>query len=129
MVDTREEAVALSDEFAPEHLEVLCRDLDWYTERLHNYGSLFIGEETTVSYGDKAVGTNHVLPTMGAARYTGGLWVGKFLKTVTTQRLSRSGSVHIAGSVSRISNAELMYGHALAADLRTEMYGAAAENS
>lgn len=129
VVDTREEAVALSDEFAPEHLEVLCQDLDWHTERLHNYGSLFIGEETTVAYGDKAVGTNHVLPTMGAARYTGGLWVGKFLKTVTTQRLSRSGSVHIAGPVSRISNAELMYGHALAADLRTEMYGAAAENS
>ncbi len=124
VVDSDEEAVDVSDDFGPEHLEVQTRDPDWYLERLRNYGSLFLGEESTVVYSDKAVGTNHVLPTMRAARYTGGLWVGKFLKTVTYQRLSRSGSVEIAGPAGRISAAELMFGHELTAQIRIERYGA-----
>jgi sulfopropanediol 3-dehydrogenase len=123
LVDSDEEAVEVSDDFGPEHLEVQTRDPDWYLERLHNYGSLFLGEESTVVYSDKAIGTNHVLPTMGAARYTGGLWVGKFLKTVTYQRLSRSGSVEIAEPAGRISAAELMFGHELTAKIRIERYG------
>jgi sulfopropanediol 3-dehydrogenase len=118
-----EEALALSDEFGPEHLEVQTRDPQWYADRLHNYGSLFLGEESTVVYSDKAVGTNHVLPTMRASRYTGGLWVGKFLKTVTYQRLSREGSVHVAGPAGRISAAEEMYGHEITANMRIERYG------
>ena len=125
LVDSDEEAVEVSDDFGPEHLEVQTRDPDWYLERLHNYGSLFLGEESTVVYSDKAIGTNHVLPTMGAARYTGGLWVGKFLKTVTYQRLTRSGSVEIAGPAGRISAAELMFGHELTAEIRIERYGGA----
>jgi sulfopropanediol 3-dehydrogenase len=123
LVDSDEEAVEASDDFGPEHLEVQTRNPDWYLERLHNYGSLFLGEESTVVYSDKAIGTNHVLPTMGAARYTGGLWVGKFLKTVTYQRLSRSGSVEIAEPAGRISAAELMFGHELTAKIRIERYG------
>ena len=118
-----EECVQLSDEFGPEHLEVQTADPDWYLERLRNYGSLFLGEESTVVYSDKAMGTNHVLPTMGASRYTGGLWVGKFLKTVTYQKLTRSGSAAIAGPAGRISAAEMMYGHEITARIRTERYG------
>ncbi len=125
VVDSDDEAVEVSDHFGPEHLEVQTRDPDWYLERLCNYGSLFLGEESTVVYSDKAIGTNHVLPTMGAARYTGGLWVGKFLKTVTYQRLSRPGSVEIAGPAGRISAAELMFGHELTARIRIERYGGA----
>ena len=83
VADSDEEAVALSDDYAPEHLELHVANPDWYFERLTNYGSLFIGEETTVAYGDKTIGTNHILPTSRAARYTGGVWVGKFLKTCT----------------------------------------------
>src|SRR5574337_176057 len=88
----REEAVRLSDDYAPEHLELHVKDADYYTERLRNYGSLFIGEETTVAYGDKSIGTNHILPTSRSARYTGGLWVGKFLKTVTYQKMTPAAS-------------------------------------
>jgi sulfopropanediol 3-dehydrogenase len=117
-----EEAVELSDEFGPEHLEVQTSDPDWYMERLRNYGSLFLGEESTVVYSDKAIGTNHVLPTMGASRYTGGLWVGKFLKTVTYQRLDRDGSVAVAGPAGRVSAAEMMYGHEITANMRIERY-------
>jgi sulfopropanediol 3-dehydrogenase len=118
-----EEAVRLSDEFGPEHLEVQTADPAWYADRLKNYGSLFLGEESTVVYSDKAIGTNHVLPTLRASRYTGGLWVGKFLKTVTYQRLSRSGSVDIAGPAGRISAAELMFGHEITAQIRIQRYG------
>jgi len=115
-----EEAVALSDRYAPEHLEVQVADdrLDWYHEHLRNYGSLFLGREATVAYGDKAVGTNHVLPTMGAARYTGGLWVGKFLKTCTFQRLTTEGTRQVAPAVAAISHAELFAGHARTAEMR-----------
>jgi sulfopropanediol 3-dehydrogenase len=126
VADDDEEAVALSDDFAPEHLEVQTRDPDWYAARLRNYGTLFLGEESTVVYSDKAIGTNHVLPTMRAARYTGGLWVGKFLKTVTYQRLDRKGSVEIAGPAGRISAAELMLGHEITANMRIERYGSQA---
>ena len=88
VADSREEAIELSDDYAPEHLEIHVEDRDYYLENLTNYGSLFIGEQTTVAYGDKSIGTNHILPTSRAARYTGGVWVGKFLKTVTWQYMT-----------------------------------------
>jgi sulfopropanediol 3-dehydrogenase len=122
VVADRAEAVALADRFAPEHLEVQVdeRELDAYAAELSNYGSLFLGAQATVAYGDKAVGTNHVLPTAGAARYTGGLWVGKFLKTLTFQRLSAEGTRQIAPTVAAISHAEGFGGHARTAELRLE---------
>ena len=100
-----DEAIALSDELASEHLEVQVAPdkLDDYRLRLRNYGSLFLGPEATVAYGDKAVGTNHVLPTLRAARYTGGLWVGKFLKTCTYQRLTEEGTRRVAPAVAAIA--------------------------
>ncbi|MBA3629823.1 MAG: histidinol dehydrogenase [Actinobacteria bacterium] len=113
-----QEAVALSDAFAPEHLELQVTDPGLYEARLENYGSLFIGEATTVTFGDKGIGTNHTLPTGGAARYTGGLWVGKFLKTVTYQSLTPEASRSVAPHAAAISTAEGMHGHALSADLR-----------
>jgi len=114
----REEMASCSDEYAPEHLTVQANDLDWWLERLKCYGSLFLGEETTVSYGDKAAGTNHVLPTSRAASYTGGLSVHKYLKIVTYQRATREGSKSIAEATARISRLEGMEGHARAADVR-----------
>jgi sulfopropanediol 3-dehydrogenase len=122
VVDTDAEAVKLSDEYAPEHLEVMTRRNDYYLDNLKNYGSLFVGEETTVAFGDKGVGTNHTLPTSGAARYTGGLWVGKFLKTVTYQKMSRKASLNIAPIVSRICEAEGMLAHQITADVRSRRY-------
>ncbi|MEM6624801.1 MAG: histidinol dehydrogenase [Pseudomonadota bacterium] len=116
--DTREEVAQTSDEIAPEHLTVMANDLDWWLQRLQCYGSLFLGEETTVSYGDKAAGTNHVLPTSGAARYTGGLSVHKFMKLVTWQRMTQEGSKRVAQATARISRLEGMEGHARAADVR-----------
>jgi sulfopropanediol 3-dehydrogenase len=122
VVDSHQEAMAVSDRIAPEHLEVQVAEhlLDRYLAGLTNYGSLFLGREATVAYGDKAVGTNHVLPTMGAARYTGGLWVGKFLQTCTYQRLSPAGTRRVAPAVAAISHAEQFSGHALTAELRLE---------
>ncbi|MEL6533238.1 MAG: histidinol dehydrogenase, partial [Pseudomonadota bacterium] len=114
----REEMAATSDAYAPEHLTVMAEDLDWWLDRLTCYGSLFLGEETTVSYGDKAAGTNHVLPTSGAARYTGGLSVHKYMKVVTWQRSTREGARQIAEATARISRLEGMEGHARAADAR-----------
>ena len=114
----REEMASCSDEYAPEHLTVQADDLDWWLERLTCYGSLFLGEETTVSYGDKAAGTNHVLPTSRAANYTGGLSVHKYMKIVTYQRATREGSKSIAEATARISRLEGMEGHARAADVR-----------
>jgi sulfopropanediol 3-dehydrogenase len=114
----REEAAAIADERAPEHLEVHARDLDWWLGRLHSYGSLFLGDEATVAYGDKGVGTNHVLPTGRAARYTGGLWVGKFLRTVTYQRLTAEGTRTVAPAIAAISHAEGFTGHAATAEMR-----------
>ena len=118
----REEMAATSDEYAPEHLTVQAEDLDWWLGRLNCYGSLFLGEETTVSYGDKASGTNHVLPTSGAASYTGGLSVHKYMKIVTWQRATREGSKRVAEATARISRLEGMEGHARAADVRLAKY-------
>ena len=118
----REEMAATSDEYAPEHLTVQAQDLDWWLERLTCYGSLFLGEETTVSYGDKATGTNHVLPTSGAASYTGGLSIHKFMKIVTWQRATPEGAKQVAISTARISRLEGMEGHARAADVRLAKY-------
>ena len=115
-----DEMAATSDAYAPEHLEVQTTDDAWFTRRLRNYGSLFIGPRATVAYGDKAIGVNHVLPTGGAARYTGGLWVGKFLKTLTFQRLTDEGTARIAPVVAAISDAEHMGGHAITARLRLD---------
>lgn len=119
---TREEAVSESDRYAAEHLEVHAADLDWWLARLRNYGSLFLGEETTVAYGDKASGPNHILPTKGSARYTGGLSVQKFLKTVTWQRSTRAASRDTATVTARISRLEGMEGHARSADVRLDKY-------
>jgi sulfopropanediol 3-dehydrogenase len=122
VADGIDEAVAISDDLAPEHLEVHVaeEDIDDYFARLRNYGSLFLGQNATVAYGDKAIGTNHVLPTMRAARYTGGLWVGKFLKTCTYQRLTDEGTPRIAPAAAAISMAEQFAGHALTATMRLE---------
>jgi sulfopropanediol 3-dehydrogenase len=113
-----DEMAAVSDSYAPEHLEVQTRDPEWFFTRLRNYGSLFLGEHATVAYGDKAIGVNHVLPTNRAARYTGGLWVGKFLKTVTYQRVTEEGTRQVAPATAAICEAELMLGHALSASER-----------
>jgi len=119
---SREEMAATSDEIAPEHLTVQAGDLDWWLETLTCYGSLFLGEETTVSYGDKASGTNHVLPTSGAAKYTGGLSVHKYMKIVTWQKATREGSKSVAEATARISRLEGMEGHARSADVRLAKY-------
>ena len=118
LCDTREEAAAISDRYAPEHLQVQADDLDWWLNKLSAYGSLFLGEETTVSFGDKTSGPNHVLPTSGAARYTGGLSVHKFTKTVTWQRCNTEASHELAQRTARISRMEGMEGHARAAEIR-----------
>ena len=118
----REEMAACSDDYAPEHLTVQAEDLDWWLNRLTCYGSLFLGEETTVSYGDKAAGTNHVLPTSRAANYTGGLSVHKYMKIVTWQRTTREASKDVAIATARISRLEGMEGHARAADVRLAKY-------
>ena len=124
LVESREEAVALCDDWAPEHLEVLAsvEEQQYYLQHLRNYGSLFLGEETTVAYGDKTIGTNQILPTSRAARYTGGVWVGKFLKTVTYQRCTATASVKIGEVVLRQCLAENLPGHAKTAQLRVEKY-------
>lgn len=118
----REEMAATSDSYAPEHLTVQAEGLDWWLNRLSCYGSLFLGEETTVAFGDKASGTNHVLPTSGAASYTGGLSVHKFMKIVTWQRATRDGAKPIAEATARISRLEGMEGHARTADIRLKKY-------
>ena len=117
------EAVRLSDGYAPEHLELHVRNPDFYVANLTNYGSLFIGEETTVAYGDKTIGTNHILPTSRAARYTGGLWVGKFLKTCTYQRMTPAASVVTGAVTERQCELEHMLAHAITARVRVDRYG------
>lgn len=124
LVDDFDAAIRLSDVYAPEHLEVMTSDNAYFLERLRNYGSLFVGEESTVAYGDKGVGTNHTLPTAGAARYTGGLWVGKFIKTVTYQRLTPEASRRIAPIMGRLCNMEGMLAHEITADVRLKRYAA-----
>ena len=120
--DTREEMAAISDHYASEHLEVHARDLDWWLANLTCYGSLFLGEETTVAYGDKASGPNHVLPTKGAAKYSGGLSVHKFMKTLTWQRMTRQAARDIGEVTARISRLEGMEAHARTADDRLAKY-------
>lgn len=122
VTSTRDEAVSVADQYASEHVEVHAADPDWWLGRLSNYGSLFLGEETTVTYGDKTAGPNHILPTKRAARYTGGLWVGKFLKTVTHQRMSKQASHSMGAVAARISHLEGMEGHALAAEVRVKRF-------
>jgi sulfopropanediol 3-dehydrogenase len=122
LCDDREEMAATADDYAPEHLTVQAAEIDWWLARLKCYGSLFLGEETTVAFGDKASGTNHVLPTSGAARYTGGLSVHKYMKIVTWQRATREGSKPIAEATARISRLEGMEGHARTADIRLRKY-------
>lgn len=118
LVKDAAEAVEVADGYAIEHLEVHAKDLDYYLDNLKNYGSLFLGEETTVAYGDKGIGTNHILPTEKAARYTGGVWVGKFIKTVTYQRCTKEASQKLAPIISRQCEYEGMVAHALTADIR-----------
>ncbi len=122
VVPDRETLARVADEYAPEHLHVQAADLDWFLDRLRCYGSLFLGEETTVAFGDKSAGPNHVLPTSGAARYTGGLSVHKYMKLVTWQRATRDGAKPIAAATARISRLEGMEGHARTADIRLEKY-------
>lgn len=122
LCSTREEMLEVSNNYAAEHVQVMAEDLDWWLDHLSNYGSLFLGEECTVSYGDKTTGTNHILPTNKAARYSGGLSVGKFIKIVTYQRMTRDASKRIGEVASRISRLEGMEGHARAADIRLRKY-------
>lgn len=122
VVDDDDEAIAASDAYAPEHLEVMTARNDYYLEELRNYGSLFVGEETTVAYGDKGIGTNHTLPTAKAARYTGGLWVGKFLKTVTYQRMTRAASRDFAPIAARQCETESLLAHKITADVRSTRF-------
>jgi sulfopropanediol 3-dehydrogenase len=121
--DSYEEMVTEADRIASEHVQVMTRDPDYFLQRMTNYGALFLGQETNVSYGDKVIGTNHTLPTRKAARYTGGLWVGKFLKTCTYQRVKPEVSAMIGEYCSRLCAIEGFAGHKAQADLRVKRYG------
>ncbi len=122
LVGSDDEAIAVSDDYAPEHLELQTGRDDYYLEKLRNYGSLFIGEASTVAYGDKGVGTNHTLPTGSAARYTGGLSVHKFTKTVTYERLTRRASKEIGPVIARVCREEGMIAHAISGEVRVKRY-------
>ncbi len=121
--DTYEEMVEVADDIASEHVQVMTKDPNYFLENMTNYGALFLGEETNVSYGDKVIGTNHTLPTKKAARYTGGLWVGKFIKTCTYQRVTKEASVHVGEYCSRLCALEGFAGHKEQADIRLRRYG------
>ena len=123
LCDTNEEMAEVSDKYASEHLEVHAEKLDWWLKRLRNYGSLFLGEETTVAYGDKCSGTNHILPTKGGGRYTGGLFVGKFIKTLSFQRMTKDATKVVGATAARLGRAEGMEAHARTADIRLRKYG------
>jgi len=123
LCDTDEEMASISDKYAPEHLEVQTKNLEWFHKRLKNYGSLFVGEETTVAYGDKCSGTNHILPTKGAGRYTGGLFVGKFIKTLSFQRMTKESTELVGAAAARLSRYEGMEAHARTGDVRLKKYG------
>jgi sulfopropanediol 3-dehydrogenase len=122
--DGYEEMVKVADQIASEHVQVMTRDPDYFLRNMTNYGAVFLGVETNVSYGDKVIGTNHTLPTMKAARYTGGLWVGKFIKTCTYQRVTREASVMVGEYCSRLCALEGFAGHKEQADIRVRRYGA-----
>ncbi|MEV0012037.1 histidinol dehydrogenase [Streptomyces sp. NPDC047973] len=127
VADTLDEAFGIADSYASEHVQVLTENPRQALEKMHDYGALFLGEGTCVSYGDKVIGTNHVLPTRGAARYTGGLWVGKYLKTVTYQEVTDTDSSALLGEVcGRAARVELFEGHARSGDVRAAKYGARA---
>ena len=121
--DSNEEMAKVSDQYAAEHLEVHAENLDWWLKRLRNYGSLFLGEETTVAYGDKCSGPNHILPTKGAGKYTGGLYVGKFIKCLTFQRMSKDANKVVGATAARLARAEGMEAHARTGDIRLKKYG------
>src|SRR5262245_14849625 len=123
LVDSADQAVREADRIAAEHVEVLTRNPRWFLDRMKNYGALFLGPETNVSYGDKVIGTNHTLPTRGAARYAGGLWVGKFMKTCPYQECTPEASVEIGEYCSRLCAIERFWGHKEQADLRLRRYG------
>ena len=123
LCENNEEMAKISDEYAPEHLEVQTKNLDWWLKRLKNYGSLFLGEETTVAYGDKCSGTNHILPTKGAGKYTGGLFVGKFIKTLSFQRMTKESTELVGAAAARLSRYEGMEAHARTGDIRLKKYG------
>lgn len=125
VVPDADAAIEISDLYAPEHLEVMTGDNGYYLNHLRNYGSLFVGEESTVAYGDKGVGTNHTLPTGRAARYTGGFWAGKFIKTVTYQRLSRQASHDLAPAMAHLCRVEGLLAHEITAELRYSRFSAA----
>jgi sulfopropanediol 3-dehydrogenase len=122
LVDSEEELIAEADRIASEHVQVLTKDPELFLRKLTNYGALFLGPETNVAYGDKVIGTNHTLPTSRAARYTGGLWVGKFLKTVTYQRCTPNASALIGEYCSRLCEIENFAGHKAQADLQLKRY-------
>ncbi len=123
LCDTDDELLSEADRIASEHVQVLTREPRWFLDRMTNYGALFLGKETNVAYGDKVIGTNHTLPTKRAARYTGGLWVGKFLKTVTYQQVSPEATAMIGEYCSRLCAIENFAGHKEQADLRVRRYG------
>jgi len=123
--DTEDELLEVANDIASEHVQVMTRNPDWFLRHLTNYGSLFLGADTNVSYGDKVIGTNHTLPTRRAARYTGGLWVGKFLKTCTYQRVTREASMVIGEYCSRLCALEGFAGHKEQADIRLRRYKSA----
>jgi sulfopropanediol 3-dehydrogenase len=123
LCDTDAELLAEADRIASEHVQVLTRNPRWFLERMQNYGALFLGPETNVAYGDKVIGTNHTLPTRRAARYTGGLWVGKFLKTVTWQEVSPAATAELGEVCGRLCDIENFAGHAEQARLRVRRYG------
>jgi len=123
LCDTNEEMAITSDKYAAEHLEVHAENLNWWLKRLKNYGSLFLGEETTVAYGDKCSGPNHILPTKGAGKYTGGLYVGKFIKCLTFQRMSKEANKIVGATAARLGRAEGMEAHARTGDIRLKKYG------
>ena len=127
LCDTYEEMVEVADDIASEHVQVMTKDPNYFLENMTNFGALFLGPETNVAYGDKVVGTNHTLPTMKAARYTGGLWVGKFIKTCTYQRLTEEASHHIGEYCSRLCAIEGFAGHQAQADIRVRRYGKKSE--
>jgi sulfopropanediol 3-dehydrogenase len=122
LCDTEHELVEEADRIASEHVQVMTRDPNYFLENMSNYGALFLGPETNVSYGDKVIGTNHTLPTMKAARYTGGLWVGKFIKTCTYQRVAPEATAMIGEYCSRLCALEGFAGHKAQADLRVARY-------
>jgi len=123
--DDTEEMVRVADEIASEHVQVMTQDPDYFLQNMSNYGALFLGPETNVSYGDKVIGTNHTLPTRKAARYTGGLWVGKFIKTCTYQKITEAASVQVGEYCSRLCDLEGFMGHKEQADIRLRRYGPA----